>query len=403
MTSDELLAALQDFPPELRQQALRQFVAAAARSAGQTNQPNALAAELAKNLRDLPSLPDAKTTASDILPQRIALEDHADQAMYASLSDTTAASKSSPTPGAIASLSDFDEGELKSVGSNEHSVKTASAAREMNEGQMVSQAVVDDSQPASERGQASNPPGKIDPPEVVDPQSESELIAELVTRLSTPVPGESEAERSSRLIKLRHLMVINGDPDAAVERIEGMADAEQEYLRHHLLGLWTMIDPHGHPVPSRRFTTAIPQIREAAKFAAAATDSLEVRSLAFCTEIESYGQVTPFSGNRFTPGQQVILYCEIENFTVKKLENGFETHLQGSYDVYDAKNEKVFSQVLPADQQVSANYLRDYFIAYQMFLPSELAPGTYRLQLTMEDAHGKKYGQSSIPFEIAKK
>ena len=87
----------------------------------------------------------------------------------------------------------------------------------------------------------------------------------------------------------------------------------------------------------------------------------------------------------------------------KKLKNGYETHLQGSYDVYNDKNEKVFSQVLPADQQVSANYLRDYFIAYQMFLPSELAPGTYRLQLTMEDANGKKYGQSSIPFEIAKK
>ena len=45
VTSDELLAALQDFPPELRQQALRQFVAAAARSADQTNQPNTLAAE----------------------------------------------------------------------------------------------------------------------------------------------------------------------------------------------------------------------------------------------------------------------------------------------------------------------------------------------------------------------
>ncbi len=197
-------------------------------------------------------------------------------------------------------------------------------------------------------------------------------------------------------------MVLSGDPDAAVAKIDGMAEAEQEYLRHQLLGLWTMIDPQGHPIPSRRFTTAIPQIREAAKFAAAATDSLEVRSLAFCTEIESYGQITPFSGNRFNPGQQVILYCEIENFTVKKVDGGYETHLQGSYDVYDDKNEKVFSQVLPADQQVSANYLRDYFIAYQMYLPSELSPGTYRLQLTMEDANGKKYGQSSIPFEIAK-
>ena len=98
----------------------------------------------------------------------------------------------------------------------------------------------------------------------------------------------------------------------------------------------------------------------------------------------------------------MILYCEIENFTAKRVEDGFETHLKGSYDVYNANNQKVFSQVLPADKQVSANYLRDYFIAYQMHLPDDIEPGTYRLQLTMEDAHGKKYGQANVPFEIAK-
>ena len=138
------------------------------------------------------------------------------------------------------------------------------------------------------------------------------------------------------------------------------------------------------------------------KFAAAATDSLEIRSLAFCTEIESYGQIKPFKNNRFEAGQQVILYCEIENFTASDTEEGFETHLQGSYDLFNENDEKVVSQLLPADQQVSANYLRDYFIAYQMHLPEQLRKGKYRLQLTMEDVNGKKYGQSSIQLEIKK-
>ena len=35
-------------------------------------------------------------------------------------------------------------------------------------------------------------------------------------------------------------------------------------------------------------------------------------------------------------------------------------------------------------------------------VPDDIEPGTYRLQLTMEDAHGKKYGQANVPFEIAK-
>jgi hypothetical protein len=156
-------------------------------------------------------------------------------------------------------------------------------------------------------------------------------------------------------------------------------------------------------VAGRRFSSALPELREATKYLAAATDSLEVKSLSFCTEIEAYGQVKTFSGNRFEAGQQVILYCEVDNFSVATVDDGFETHLQGSYDVYNEGGEKVISQLLPADRQVASNYLRDYFIAYQMNLPKQLSPGTYRLQLTMEDVTGKKYGQASIPFEIAEK
>ena len=163
-----------------------------------------------------------------------------------------------------------------------------------------------------------------------------------------------------------------------------------------------MIDPQGHPVPSRRFSSAIPQIRQAVRFAAAATDSLEIRALDFCTAIESYGQVTRFENHRFDSGQQVILYCEVENFSAKKTDEGFETHLHGSYDIYDEDDKKVVSQLLPADQQVSANYIRDYFIAYQMHLPEQLEPGKYRFRLTMEDVNGKKYGQSEILLEIKK-
>ena len=108
----------------------------------------------------------------------------------------------------------------------------------------------------------------------------------------------------------------------------------------------------------------------------------------------------PFEENQFQSGQQVILYCEVENFRASQSEVGYKLHLQGSYEIFDSKDQRVFSQVLPADQQVSSNYLRDYFVAYQMFLPAEIEAGHYRLQLTMEDVIGKKYGQTEIHFQI---
>ena len=238
----------------------------------------------------------------------------------------------------------------------------------------------------------------------IESLSDSELYDALLKRLGQAEPNESEAQKQRRQIIKRHVMVLSGDPDRAVDKLEGLTTQEQEYLRHQLLGLWTIIDPNGHPVSSRRFSSALPQIRQATEFLAAATDSLDVRALEFCTEIEAYGQVKPFPKRQFDPGQQVILYCEIENFVAKRISDagkeGFETMLQGSYDLLDDSGRRVASQSLPVDKQLSKNKLRDYFIAYQMYLPESLEPGSYRLRLTMEDVHGKKYGQNEIEFAI---
>jgi len=408
--SDELMAAFRDYPPEVQREALRRLVATTARTAERTEQPRAVDDELAARLNHLPQLPSGGNKPPGQPPQRLAAGRDR-ETVTASLTDTQAAGAAREP--VQTSLTDLETTELSAADSQiaqattgkqtetEPPVQPAMAAAKPSEPPAVAQASV---QQELESSEVSPKPESLEPSAAQDPPAEhltsDELFGVLLQQLSRAPEGESEAARASRLIKLRHLMVLSGDPDSAVEQIDGMSEAQQEFLRHQLLGLWTMIDPQGHPVPSRRFSTAMPQIRRATQFAAAATDSLEVRSLAFCTEIESYGQIKKFDSNRFESGQQVILYCEIENFTAQHTEAGYETHLQGSYDLFNDRDEKVASQLLPADEQISTNYLRDYFIAYQMYLPEKLSKGKYRLQLTMEDVNGKKYGQADIALQI---
>lgn len=404
--SKELLSAFRDYPPEVQREALRRLAAATALRANQTAQPNEI--DLASEVNDVPALPEKTNTVSGAEPGRIDSQTETSSAVAVSekapidqpaLNDEVSAAPAESASSALEEsplvMTEVEAPLVQAaVGVGVESdplIKTVSADGDRIEAGAITRAALDSSLQID-----------VDPTALTSQLSDRVLYASILKRLAKPKEGESESERLSRLIRLRHLMVLSGDPDGAVERMDDLPRVEQEFLRHQMLGLWTMIDPQGHPVTGRRFTAALPQIREAAKFAAAATDSLEVRSLAFCTEIESYGQITTFTGNRFDSGQQVILYCEIENFTVKEQEKGFETHLQGSYDIFNESNEKVVSQLLPEDQQISSNYLRDYFIAYQMHLPAQLSAGTYRLQLTMEDVVGKKYGQASIPFEITK-
>jgi hypothetical protein len=381
----DVLEEMNRLPPEERERIRRQLKNEL-QSADRTTQPNAI--DLASGTMDrLPELPAARNTTPDVTPSRIGHgAGSLNGSVAASLTDVPSAPLSEDEKEAVAQKLLRNYAEAASSGGeanrDQRSVQTVSATQKDGAHSRIVQAFS---------------------PDLLSELSQDVLYDALAQQLSKVPEGEESAERSARLIRLRHLLVLSGNPDAAVEKIDGLSEAEQEYLRHQLLGLWMIIDPDGHPTsPSRRFTSAVPQIREAAKFAAAAADALEIRSLAFCTDIQSYGQFKAFEGNRFDSGQQVILYCEIDNFTAKTVEGGFETHLQGSYDIYDGENRKVLSQLLPADQQVSANYLRDYFIAYQMLMPQELPAGTYKLRLTMEDRNGKKYGNADIPFEIAK-
>ena len=234
----------------------------------------------------------------------------------------------------------------------------------------------------------------------LDGLSDQALYEALLARLTDNQTIESEAERNRRMIMAKHLMVLAGNPQVDVDQIQGLTVTEKEFLRKQLAGLRLMIDPNGHPASGRRLTEALPKLREATQHLAEAADKLEVREIEFCTEIESFGQVTPFSDRKFSSGQQVILYCEIENFTSLQVPDGFQTHLKGTYEVFDSTGQKVVSQILPADRQVSRRVLRDYFIAYQMNLPRKLKRGEYRMVLTIEDVEAEKYGQAEIEFQI---
>lgn len=372
----ELIAALRNSPPEVQQQAIAQLVAAVGPRASKTDQPSDISEHLKQSLSALPALPE-DVFDSPVMPVRLgAGAGPATAAATTSDNSVSQAIAASPdAPGAIAPVSSTASGPAEAM------------------------LMLPIAEPPSEVAAAMLMPPATNALETADT---AELFAALLMRMQTAQPGESEGDRLRREIVKRQLQVLAGDAEAATEPLAGLSDSEQEFLNHQLAALGTITQADGHPAASRRFAAALPQFRSAVQHLGQAAEQLELRSLAFCTEILSYGQVTRFPNNRFEAGQRVILYCEVDNFVAVPTADGYETELQGSYELFDAQGTKVASQILPADQQVCDHYLRDYFIAYQMHLPSQLTPGEYRLELTMECVKGKKYGQGSLPLVIKK-
>lgn len=335
----------------------------------------AAVADAAAQEEGLPSLEDSRTPAAA----------PADGEKTASAAgDAADATKVAKEEGTDAEAVDIRRAVGEGEAENQGEVKTVAATN--------SPAAGADSQ-ASDSG-ASDP---------LAAASNEQLFQQLIIRYKKRLQDETRGESlTGDLVTLRTLTTLAGNPDSAVTPVEGWNPSEQEFLNYQMLALWQLVDPQAHPVRGRRWTMALPELRQATNHLAAATGNLEVRGMSFCTEVESYGRIKPFSADRFTAGQQVILYSELENFVAERLSDGYETHLRGTYEIFDASGQRIADQVLPEDRQICNNYRRDYFIAYEMYLPNRLAPGKYRLELTMEDVKGKKYGQGSIPLEITK-
>jgi len=199
---------------------------------------------------------------------------------------------------------------------------------------------------------------------------------------------------------LRLLYLAADRRSDAVRPIDHLDARHQEFWSHQLHGLAVYLDDEGMPMAHRRSAVALRQLREAvANLAAEST--LDVRNLAFCSEVTSYGSYKEFEKNEFKPDQEVLLYVEVDNFTSQPTAGGFETSLQGSYQILDRSGRRVIDHTFSEAREVCRNRRRDLFIRYRIWMPKNIYPGAYTLELTIEDTKARKFGQSRIDFTIA--
>ena len=221
----------------------------------------------------------------------------------------------------------------------------------------------------------------------------------------------SDAELARREVILRMLQVAAGDEENALQEFRYVQGREAAFWRAELFALHLATEANRTPVVSQRAARMLEHLRKA-NSELAAVSTLDLRNAAFCKNVFGYADVEKFRPYRFEPDQEVLLYVEIENFAFERIsaptERGvgegerFETEFRGTYHILDGERRRVAQQELPRAKQVSRNLLRDYFVAYRIYMPRNIAPGRYTLELTLEDVKGDKFGQTFLDFEIAR-
>ncbi len=208
---------------------------------------------------------------------------------------------------------------------------------------------------------------------------------------------EHDDDKQSHAL-LRVLYAVAGRRDDALQPIPDVSEAEREFWINQMRGLAECLDERPRGSPDRRAAEAAAWLREAAG-RLGELGALEVRNLAFCTAVHSFGSLARFAKYEFQPGEAVLLYAEIENFTSQPAKAGYHTVLKARLDLLEGP-QRVHQEELPEADETCERQRRDFFVSYHVRLPATLRPGEYTLQLTIEDTLGRKTATRSIGLRI---
>ncbi len=159
------------------------------------------------------------------------------------------------------------------------------------------------------------------------------------------------------------------------------------------------------PRDTESVTTSQSNAASSAAEGAKSLEPLKVCQGQFCTEIRGYGQYERLSACVSSPGQPMLIYCELENFEslarTDELGTQFETRLQATLTIYDVDGQVQQEIKFPENADIARNRRRDFYL-HIPFIVGQLPRGRYEATVTIEDRLNKQSASLAdrLPFEV---
>lgn len=231
----------------------------------------------------------------------------------------------------------------------------------------------------------------------LNPQDQLAAAIHAIERQSGAAEQSPEAAQQQAALRLLYLAA--GRPNDAMRPLMGVSPAQQDFWSSQMFGLATYLDEGRIDDSDRRAAEAKRHLTKAVN-KLGQLGALTVNNLALCTKVTSFGVYDTFDPAVFAPGDEVLLYAEVENFLSEPTNDGFHTTLSSRYEILDSRGQTVAEDEFPVVDDYCRNVRRDFFVRYFVRLPTNVPDGKYTLQLLVEDTKSEKLGQSSVSLEI---
>ncbi|SFJ46682.1 hypothetical protein [Planctomicrobium piriforme] len=228
------------------------------------------------------------------------------------------------------------------------------------------------------------------------------LISLLEAETSSLAGATADHEDVRKQVALRMLYLVQNEPQKAQQTIPGLPPNEQEFWTDLFLGLAEQLDHSGAIDPGERATQTMAHLRTAA-FHLQQTARLRLRNVAFCQEINSFGNYETYPADEFAPGQTVLIYAEIRNFLSEPTQEGFyRTRIKSTIEIYTGGTERqlVDRSSFDATEDLCRTLRSDYYHSYRIDLPPHLGRGQHAVKLILQDEVSGKIATETIEFTI---
>jgi hypothetical protein len=124
-----------------------------------------------------------------------------------------------------------------------------------------------------------------------------------------------------------------------------------------------------------------------------------VRNACFASRVRAWGNVERFPDERFRPGQEVIVYFELDGLSAAESAAGFKTSIDTALRLVDADGRELHAWSFEPITEACPARRHDYFARYVVRLP-ESAGGSCRVEVAVTDTLAGTAATATLPCTV---
>ena len=125
-----------------------------------------------------------------------------------------------------------------------------------------------------------------------------------------------------------------------------------------------------------------------------------VSNACFATRVRGWGNVDRFPTAVFRPGQELIVYFELDRLQIRSAADGHTTGIDASFRLIDAGGERVGQWAFEPIVETCPAPRRDYFARYFIRIPEDAKPGRHRLEWSVTDTVAEASRQAHLDLDV---